>query len=49
MTRRVGQVSILGGRDVVFDADEPERAYGELVDALVHRVTADFKVSWERR
>jgi len=42
VTMRVGQVSVLGGRDVVFDAEEPERAYGDLVDALVARVTRDF-------
>lgn len=48
-TRRVGQVSVLGGRDFVFDADDPERAYGELVNALVGAVTADFRVSWTRR
>lgn len=49
VTKRVGQVNLFGGRDVVFDADDPERAYGELVNALVQSVTADFKVSWARR
>ncbi len=48
VTRRVGQVSVFG-REVVFDADEPERAYGDLVDALVGYVTQDFRASWERR
>ncbi len=49
VTKRVGQVSLLGGRDVVFDAEDPEQAYGELVYALVDLVTADFKVSWVRQ
>lgn len=46
VTTRIGGVSVLGGRDVVFDADDPERAYGEMVDALVHQVTWDFRVTW---
>lgn len=49
VTKRVGQVSLLGGSDVVFDADDPDRAYGELVDALVGLVTSDFRVRWARR
>jgi hypothetical protein len=48
VTKRVGHVSILGGRDISFDADDPERAYGELVDALLDAVTKDFRVSWAR-
>lgn len=48
VTRRVGQVSVFG-REVVFDADEPERAYGDLVDALVGYVTPEFRATWERR
>jgi hypothetical protein len=43
--QRVGQVRLIGGRPV-FDADDPERAYGELVHALAELVTADFKVLW---
>jgi len=49
VTMRVGHVSILGGRDVIFDADDPERAYGDLIDALVEAVTEDFRVTWVRR
>ncbi len=49
VTMRVGAVSVLGGRDVIFDADDPERAYGALVNALVERVTQDFRVSWVRK
>lgn len=46
---RVGHVSILGDRDVIFDADDPDRAYGELVSGLVELVTEDFRVTWVRR
>jgi hypothetical protein len=48
-TTSVGHISVLGGKDVVFDADDPENAYGSLVDALVAQVTQDFHVSWQRR
>jgi len=48
-TTSVGHISVLGGKDVVFDAADPENAYGSLVDALVAQVTQDFHVSWERR
>jgi hypothetical protein len=48
VTRRVGQLSVIGGRPI-FDADDPEHAYGELVYALVDLVTADFKVSWVKQ
>lgn len=47
-TRRVGEVSVLGGR-FGFDADDPEHAYGDLVRALVEATTTDFKVTWERQ
>lgn len=47
-TRRVGHVRLIGG-SVDFDADDPERAYGELVRALAELATADFKVTWEKR
>ncbi len=47
-TRRVGNVSMRRGR-IRFDAEDPERAYGELVQALVEMATEDFKVTWEKR
>ncbi len=47
-THRVGNVNVLGGR-FDFDAEDPEEAYGELVRVLVRSVTADFKVTYERR
>lgn len=46
-TRTLGQVSVFGGKDFVFDADDPERAYGDLVDFLVSRVAADLQGSWQ--
>lgn len=47
--RSIGSVSVGQGRPLVFDADDPERAYGELVNSLVGEVTRDFHVAWERR
>jgi hypothetical protein len=46
-TRTVGQVSVFGGKDFVFDADDPERAYGDLVNFLVNSVAADLQGSWQ--
>jgi len=46
-TRSMGQVSVYGGRDFMFDAADPEAAYGELVDALVSQVARDFQGSWQ--
>jgi hypothetical protein len=31
VTKRVGQVGVFGGKDIVFDAEDPDGAYGELV------------------
>ena len=47
-TRRVGQVSIFGGEHFSFDADDPDKAYGKLIDALVESVSEDFRVTWRR-
>ena len=46
-TRTLGQVSVFGGRDYVFDAVDPEAAYGDLVDSLVAQVAQDFQGSWQ--
>lgn len=48
-SREVGQVSIFSGRNFAFDSDDPDRAYGDLVNALVSDATRDFRVTWERR
>lgn len=45
-TRTLGHVSVLGGKDFVFDAADPEAAYGELVDALVAQVAQDLQGRW---
>jgi hypothetical protein len=46
-TRTLGQVSVFGRKDFVFDADDPERAYGDLVNYLVNSVAADLQGSWQ--
>ena len=48
-TKSVGNVSVFGGKEFSFDAEDPEKAYGKLVDALVEEITKDFRVTWERR
>jgi hypothetical protein len=47
-TRTVGQVSLARGGRVAFAADDLERAYGDLIDALVAEVAPDFQVGWQR-
>ena len=32
----------------VFGAQDPEEAYGELVNRLLYRVTHDFRATWVR-
>jgi hypothetical protein len=39
----------MGGGKVVFDARDPDSAYGELVNALVNEITDDFRVSYVRQ
>jgi len=48
-TQRVSSVSIFGGKDIAFDAEDPEKAYGKLIDALIEETTEDFRVRWERK
>jgi hypothetical protein len=48
-TGTVGQISVFDGDRVVFDAEDPERAYSGLVDVLVAEVTRDFQARWTRR
>lgn len=47
-TQSVGQVQIWGGRQLAFDARDPETAYGGLVDDLVGQVSRPFQVTWVR-
>lgn len=46
--RRIGGVSAFGDKNVAVDAEDPENAYGQLVDSLVYAVTPDFRASWIR-
>jgi len=48
-TKKVSNISIFGGKNFAFDADDPEKAYGKLVNSLVDEVTRDFRVTWERK
>jgi hypothetical protein len=45
---RIGGVEIFGNKSFVFDADDPENAYGRLADNLVEAVTHDFQCHWIR-
>ncbi len=47
--REVGQISVSSGRNFSFDSDDPDQAYGDLVNALASETTRDFQVTWERR
>jgi hypothetical protein len=48
-TERVGSISIFGGEHFAFDAEDPDDAYGKLVDALVEETSEDFRVTWKRK
>jgi len=48
-TRTVAHAGIGGGGSVHFDAEDPERSYGVLVDALVFDATRDFRVTYARQ
>jgi len=45
-TREVGHVSMFSSI-FVFDAENPDKAYGKLIEDLVERTTKDFRVTWE--
>lgn len=47
-TGTVGQLTVSGGIPD-FGARDPNEAYGELVDVLVHEVTRDMRPTWQRR
>jgi hypothetical protein len=48
-TQSVGHISVFKGGSFVFDAEDPEEAYGDLVNTLVAQATRDFRVTRERR
>ena len=43
----IAALRLLDGR-VIFAADNPSEAYGELVDRLVYQLTYDFRARWVR-
>lgn len=48
-TRTIGHVTVFGGKRFAFDAEDPEQAYGALIDALVAQVVSDFQARWVRQ
>jgi hypothetical protein len=48
-TENIAGVSISAGKYFSFDADDPDKAYGKLVNNLVVRTTGDYRVTWTRR
>ncbi len=46
--RQVGEVSLFGGDWLNFDAQDPDRAYGDLADELAYRTTGDFRATYRR-
>lgn len=46
-TELVGELGLTGG-DVYFSAEDPNEAYGRLVDRLIAEVTADLRPTWVR-
>jgi hypothetical protein len=47
-TRTVAEVG-MSGKQVSFDAEHPEQAYSDLVNALVGEITYDFRPSYVRQ
>ena len=47
--RTVAHVSVFSGGPVIFDAEDPEEAYGDLAESLVEEVTTDLRVSYRRK
>ena len=47
-TRTIGQITMFDPKHFAFDADNPDEAYGPLIDALVAQVASDFQASWVR-
>lgn len=46
--QNVGEVSLVGGNWLNFDARDPDQAYGELAHELAYRATRDFRVTYRR-
>jgi len=39
---------VFEGGGFIFDAEDPDRSYGKLVNALVEDASRDFQVTWRR-
>jgi hypothetical protein len=46
--RTVAQVSVFSSKDISFDAENPDEAYGELAQSLIQQVTEDLKTRRRR-
>ena len=44
----VGELGLVGG-DVYFSAENPDDAYGRLVDYLVYETTSDLRPRWVKQ
>jgi hypothetical protein len=43
----VAGISVFGGKTFGFNADDPDKAYGKLIDSLVEEIAKDFHVTYE--
>ena len=48
-TKAVARITMFPGGRAFFDARDPEEAYGDLVESLIGKITADFRVTYGRR
>jgi len=46
-TRTVAEVSVFPGGGFIFDAENPDEAYGDLVESLVREVSTDLRVTYK--
>lgn len=46
--KTVAQVSVFSSKDIFFDAENPDEAYGDLAKSLVEQVTEDLKTRRRR-
>lgn len=47
--KSVAHVSVFSAGDIYFDADDPEKAYGQLVRSLVREVSEDLRFRYVRK
>ena len=47
-TKTVAGITMFPGGRAFFNATDPEEAYGDLVESLIKKVTADFRVTYKR-